>query len=92
MAELARLAPPGLEKVFLLSTGSEATECAVKLVRSHGRKSGGAKKIFVVGAERGFHGRTLGAQQTGGIPGQKDWIVNLDPAFVQVPFPDGYWT
>jgi 4-aminobutyrate aminotransferase-like enzyme len=29
---------------------------------------------------------------TGGIPGQKDWIVNLDPAIVQVPWPDGYWT
>jgi 4-aminobutyrate aminotransferase-like enzyme len=29
---------------------------------------------------------------TGGIPGQKDWIVNLDPAIAQVPWPDGYWT
>ncbi len=28
----------------------------------------------------------------GGIPGQKGWIVNEDPAFIQVPFPDGYWT
>jgi len=90
--ELARLAPPGLEKVFLLSTGSEATECAIKLMRTHGRRTGGAKKITIVGAERGFHGRTLGAQQAGGIPGQKDWIVNVDPAMVQVPFPDGYWT
>ena len=45
-----------------------------------------------MGAERGFHGRTLGAQQAGGIPGQKGWIVNEDPAIVQVPFPDGYWT
>ena len=25
-------------------------------------------------------------------PGQKDWIGNEDPAIVQVPFPDGYWT
>jgi 4-aminobutyrate aminotransferase-like enzyme len=50
------------------------------------------KKIGIIGAERGFHGRTLGAQQAGGIPGQKGWIVNEDPAIVQVPFPDGYWT
>jgi 4-aminobutyrate aminotransferase/diaminobutyrate-pyruvate transaminase/4-aminobutyrate aminotransferase/(S)-3-amino-2-methylpropionate transaminase len=27
----------------------------------------------------------------GGIPALKDWIVNLDPAMWQVPFPDGYW-
>jgi 4-aminobutyrate aminotransferase-like enzyme len=34
----------------------------------------------------------LGAQQAGGMPAQKDWIVNQDPAIVQAPFPDGYWT
>ncbi|MEO6740318.1 MAG: aminotransferase class III-fold pyridoxal phosphate-dependent enzyme, partial [Chthoniobacteraceae bacterium] len=33
---LASLAPEGLEKVFLLTTGSEATECAIKLSRAHG--------------------------------------------------------
>jgi 4-aminobutyrate aminotransferase-like enzyme len=90
--ELIRLAPRGLDKVFLLTTGAEATECAIKLARAYGLRTGGSKKIGIVGAERGFHGRTLGAQQAGGIPGQKDWIVNEDPAIVQVPFPDGYWT
>ena len=95
-AELVRLlqevAPEGLDKVFLLTTGSEATECAIKLARTHGIAKGGAKKIGIVGADRSFHGRTLASQMTGGIPGQKDWIVNLDPAIVQVPWPDGYWT
>src|SRR6266404_3420822 len=90
--QLIQVAPPGLDKVFLLTTGSEATECALKLARAHGIKQGGRDKIGFVGAERGFHGRTLGAQQVGGIPGQKNWIVNEDPAIVQVPFPDGYWT
>src|SRR5213075_2612449 len=89
---LAKFAPQDLQKVFLLTTGSEATECAIKLARSHGLRTGGPKKITIIGAERGFHGRTLGAQQAGGIPGQKAWIVNEDPAIVQVPFPDGYWT
>jgi len=92
VAELAKVAPPGLDKIFLLTTGSEATECAIKLARTYGIRHGGNKKIGIVGAERGFHGRTLGAQQAGGIPGQKSWIVNEDPAIVQVPFPDGYWT
>jgi len=89
---LVQLAPKGLEKAFLLTTGSEATECAIKLARSYGIRKGGNRKIGIVGAERGFHGRTLGSQQAGGIPGQKGWIVNEDPAIVQVPFPDGYWT
>jgi len=88
---LADLAPPGLKKVFLLTTGSEATECALKLGRTHGIQAGGDKKIGFVGFDRGFHGRTLGAQQAGGLTGQKSWIVNLDPAIINVPFPDGYW-
>jgi 4-aminobutyrate aminotransferase/(S)-3-amino-2-methylpropionate transaminase len=88
---LIQVAPKDLSKVFLLTTGSEATECAIKLSRAHGLKVGGRKKIGIVGYERGFHGRTLGAQQAGGMAGQKSWIVNLDPAIVNAPFPDGYW-
>jgi len=94
-AELAEmlisLTPKALDKVFLLTTGSEATECAIKLSRAHGMKVGGRSKIGIIGFERGFHGRTLGAQQAGGMSGQKDWIVNEDPAIMTVPFPDGYW-
>ena len=89
---LLGLAPKELNKVFFLTTGSEAVECALKLARARGLLMGGPRKIGLVGAERGFHGRTLGAQQAGGMPGQKQWIVNEDPAIVQAPFPDGYWT
>jgi 4-aminobutyrate aminotransferase/(S)-3-amino-2-methylpropionate transaminase len=89
---ILKLVPAELNKVFFLTTGSEAVECALKLARAHGLETGGPRKIGLVGAERGFHGRTLGAQQVGGIPGQKQWIVNEDPSVVQVPFPDGYWT
>jgi 4-aminobutyrate aminotransferase/(S)-3-amino-2-methylpropionate transaminase len=92
VGKIASLLPEPLKKVFLLTTGSEATECAIKLARSMGIRRGGTKKIGIIGFERGFHGRTLGAQLAGGIPGQKGWIVNEDPAFVQMPFPDGYWT
>lgn len=88
--KLSSIAPRPLEKVFLLTTGAETTECAIKLARTHGRAVGGDKKIAVVSYEGAFHGRTLGAQQIGGIPALKEWIVNLDPDFVQVPFPDGF--
>src|SRR5205809_5604419 len=88
---LANVAPEGLKKIFLLTTGSEATECAIKLCRAHGIQVGGKQKIGIVGFERGFHGRTLGAQQAGGMAGQKAWIVNEDPAIIIAPFPDGYW-
>lgn len=89
---ISMLLPPSLKKVFLLTTGSETVECAIKLSRAHGMKMGGRKKHVIVSYEKAFHGRTLGSQQAGGIPALKDWIVNLDPGFVQVPFPDGFWT
>ena len=88
--ELARVSPDGLKKVFLLTTGSEAVECAIKLARTWGMKIGGEKKIALVSYHNAFHGRTLGSQMAGGIPALKQWIVNLDKDMVQVPFPDGF--
>jgi 4-aminobutyrate aminotransferase-like enzyme len=90
--KLASILPEPLKKVFLLTTGSETVECAIKLCRSHGLKAGGRSKNVVVSFDKAFHGRTLGAQQAGGIPVLKDWIGNLDPGFVQVEFPDGFRT
>jgi len=93
--ELAQVAPEGLRTVFLLTTGSEAIECAIKLARTWGQRTLGQKvgngsKIGVVTFHNAFHGRTLGAQMAGGIPALKSWIVNLDRDIVQVPFPDGF--
>ncbi len=89
---LAGLLPEPLKKVFLLTTGSETVECAIKLCRAHGVKVGGRAKNVIVSFDKAFHGRTLGSQQAGGIPALKEWIVNLDQGFVQVPFPDGFRT
>ena len=89
---LAKLAPKGLDRVFLLSTGSEANENAIKLARTYGVRKGGPEKFVIISFEGAFHGRTLGAQLTGGIPSQKSWIVKPPEGFVQVPFPDGFRT
>ncbi len=89
---LVSILPEPLKKVFLFSVGSEAVECAIKLCRTWGVKTGGRNKHVIVSFDKAFHGRTLGAQQAGGIPELKEWIVNLDPGFVQVPFPDGFRT
>ena len=88
--KIISLAPKGLDKVFLLSTGSESTECALKLMRTYGRRTGGDAKNFVVAFSDSFHGRTMGSQQMGGGKDGKAWIKNLDPEIVHVPFPDGF--
>jgi 4-aminobutyrate aminotransferase-like enzyme len=87
--KLAAIAPPGLDRVFLLTTGSEAVENAIKLMRTWGLRQHPAKKV-IVSFGGGFHGRTLGSQLAGGIPELKTWIGGEDRSFVQVPFPDGY--
>jgi 4-aminobutyrate aminotransferase/diaminobutyrate-pyruvate transaminase/4-aminobutyrate aminotransferase/(S)-3-amino-2-methylpropionate transaminase len=89
---LATLLPEPLKKVFLLTTGSETVECAIKLCRTYGARSGSRAKNVIVSYDKSFHGRTLGSQQAGGIPALKEWIGNLDPGFVQIPFPDGFRT
>ncbi|MHC4738654.1 MAG: aspartate aminotransferase family protein [Planctomycetota bacterium] len=88
--KLVSLAPKGVNKAFLLSTGAESTECALKLMRTHGRKVGGDDKSIIVSFENAFHGRTVGAVQMGGMAGGKAWIKNFDPEIVHVPFPDGF--
>jgi 4-aminobutyrate aminotransferase-like enzyme len=87
--KLAELTPDPIDRVFLLTTGSETTECAIKQMRTHGRKIDDSKNV-IVSFTNAFHGRTLGAQMIGGIPAGKQWIGHLDPGMVQVPFPDGY--
>ena len=88
--KLVEVSPEGLDKAFLLSTGSEAIEVSIKLARTHGVRNFGAEKHVIVSFQNAFHGRTLGAQLAGGLPKLKDWIVKTDAGFVQAPFPDGY--
>lgn len=88
--KLIEITPEPLNKCFLLTTGSEATECAIKLARTQGQKIGGKEKIKIITFDDAFHGRTLGAQQAGGSPKAKEWIVNLDPDINQVPYPNSF--
>jgi 4-aminobutyrate aminotransferase-like enzyme len=92
LERLSSVLPASLEKIFLLTTGSEAVECAIKLCRTWGVRQGGRSKHVIVSFTNAFHGRTLGSQQAGGTPALKEWIINLDPGFVQIPFPDGIWS
>ncbi len=87
---LVSLAPDEMTKAFILTTGSEAVECCIKLARAQGLAVGGEAKNVTVSFEGSFHGRTLAAQLAGGIPGLKQWIGRLDASFIQVPFPDGF--
>ena len=89
--KLVEVSPEPLNKVFLLTTGSEACECAIKLARTYGQTKGGSEKIKIITFIDDFHGRTMGSQMAGGSPSAKEWIVNLDPDMNQVPFPNSFY-
>jgi 4-aminobutyrate aminotransferase / (S)-3-amino-2-methylpropionate transaminase / 5-aminovalerate transaminase len=81
---------PDKYRVFLMSTGSEATENCIKLSKTYALKKHGPNKKYFVTFHYAFHGRTMGAQLAGGSERLKEWMVDRDRTFVQVPFPDGY--
>jgi 4-aminobutyrate aminotransferase-like enzyme len=81
---------PSNYHVFLLTTGSEAVECSIKLAKTYALEKYGQRKKYMVSFKNAFHGRTLGSQLAGGMDKLKKWIVDEGKTFIQAPFPDGY--
>ena len=55
LQKLGKIAPNGMNRVFLSNSGAESVECAIKLAR---KSSGKTDIIALMGA---FHGKTMGA-------------------------------
>lgn len=79
---LAALAPPGLARVFLCSTGTEANETAIKIARKH------TKRRVIVSMQEGFHGRTLGSLGATGLPTYRDAAYPIPTEHRYVPYGD----
>jgi 4-aminobutyrate aminotransferase-like enzyme len=80
--KLVGIAPKELDRVFLMTTGAEAVEVAIKLARTHGTRMN-PRKRYLISYEGAFHGRTYGAQLAG-TP--MEWM-DPNPYFLQMPFP-----
>ncbi len=59
-------APAGLDRVYLVSGGSEAVEAALKMARQYFVETGQPKRRHVIARRQSYHGNTLGALATGG--------------------------
>ncbi len=59
-------APAGLERVYLVSGGSEAVEAALKLARQYFLEIGEPSRHRVIARRQSYHGNTLGALAAGG--------------------------
>jgi len=84
VSKLLSVSPSNIDKAFLLSTGSEAVEAAVKMAIKNKSKVG---KRVIVSFDGSFHGKTMGSQMVGGKPPEKEWLRYQHPDIVNVPFP-----
>ncbi len=76
--------PAHLDRCFFLSTGAEAIEAALRLMK---RKTG---KFEILSFEGGFHGRTPGAAAAGGMAGPKRHYGPTVPGVLRAMYPDPY--
>jgi beta-alanine--pyruvate transaminase len=64
---LAAIAPDGLDRVFLVNSGSEACDTALKIALAYWHARGQGQRNLFIGRERGFHGVGFGGISVGGM-------------------------
>ncbi len=82
--KLVAALPPHLDKCFFLSTGSEAIEGALRLMKRY------TGKFEILSFDGAFHGRTPGAASVGGLGGPKKKYGPTIPGTIRMPFPNPY--
>ena len=82
-AKLAELAPGDLNHVFFASSGSEANDTNIRMVRRYWDIKGQPGKRVIIGRKNGYHGSTMGGGSLGGMTsihahgGMIDGIVHI---------------
>ncbi|TMV66818.1 aminotransferase class III-fold pyridoxal phosphate-dependent enzyme, partial [Thioclava sp. BHET1] len=59
-------APGDLDRVYLVSGGSEAVEAAIKLARQYHVERGEPQRRHLIARQQSYHGNTIGALSAGG--------------------------
>ncbi|MFT4717446.1 MAG: adenosylmethionine-8-amino-7-oxononanoate aminotransferase [Paracoccaceae bacterium] len=63
---LVKHAPKGIDRVYLVSGGSEATEAAIKLARQYHVERDAPERRHIIARKQSYHGNTIGALSAGG--------------------------
>ncbi|EUB99358.1 Adenosylmethionine--8-amino-7-oxononanoate transaminase [Rhizobium sp. CF080] len=86
-AKLAELAPPNMNQVFYGSSGSEANDTALRLVRHYWALEGKPEKNIVISRNYGYHGSTIAGASLGGMPDMHKQLGGAVPNIVHVMAP-----
>jgi len=65
--EVAKLAPEGLNSVFFASSGSEANDTNIRLVRTYWAEKGKPQKTCIISRKNAYHGSSMGSASLGGM-------------------------
>jgi beta-alanine--pyruvate transaminase len=66
-SRLAKLAPPGMDRVFFTNSGSESVDTALKIAVAYHRARGAGQRTRLIGREKGYHGVGFGGMSVGGM-------------------------
>jgi putrescine aminotransferase len=83
-AELAKIAPEGMNHTFFAGSGSEANDTNIRLVRRYWQVKGMPEKRVIIARKNGYHGSTMGGGSLGGMSpihahgGKIDGIHHID--------------
>ncbi|RBI85477.1 aspartate aminotransferase family protein [Rhodosalinus halophilus] len=66
-AKIAELAPGHLNHVFFASSGSEANDTNIRLVRHYWAQKGQPERQVIVARKNGYHGSSMGSASLGGM-------------------------
>jgi adenosylmethionine-8-amino-7-oxononanoate aminotransferase len=87
-AELVRVAPPGLSRVFYTDNGSTSVEVAVKVALQTWQHLGAPKKTRFIALDGAYHGDTLGASSLSGVEIFRRPFASVLFECVRAPFPE----
>jgi len=86
----ASLMPPGLDRVFFTSGGSETIESCLKLARQFAIARGRESRWKVISLFPSYHGSTLGASSVTGMKQYTEPFVPMMAAMPKIPAPTCY--
>ncbi len=85
--KLSSHAWPGMDRVFFVSGGSEATETAIKLARQHAIAVGQSSRWKIISRWPSYHGCTLGALAVSGYDQLTDPFLPMMQVMPKIPAP-----
>ena len=88
--KLAELSPPGLDRAFFVSGGSEAVESTLKLARQYAIAIGEVQRWKVISRQPSYHGCTLGALAVTGYTPLTAPFEPMMRSMPKIPAPRAY--